>query len=155
MGGRQKACLLTRKLVVFLQLPYFVQLCGAAGAQQGCLQRTRDPAQPELKFQKKGEETNRPLTMFKRYILLLFPACLFDQTKPFFPPWSPSLLFVWSSWFCCIESLLYLCPALLSLIHHQLIFFFFLLISALSIPKAARHFFLERLIDERKQKWNF
>jgi len=69
---------LTRKLVVFSQLPYFVQLCSAVGAQHGCLQPRRDPAQPELKFQKKGEETNRPLTVFKRYIVLLFPACLFD-----------------------------------------------------------------------------
>lgn len=78
VGGRQKACLLTRKLLVFLQLPCFVQLCSAAGAQHGYLQPRRDLGQPELKFQKKNEETKRPLTVFKRYIVLLFPAFWFD-----------------------------------------------------------------------------
>lgn len=42
------------------------------------LQLRRDPAQPELKFQKKWEETKKPLIVFQRYIVLPVPACLFD-----------------------------------------------------------------------------
>lgn len=152
VGGRQKVCLLTRKLVVFLQLPCFVQLCSAAGAQHECY-NTEDSVEPGLKFQKKEKETNRPLTGFNRYIVH-FPACLFDQTKPFLSS---------------LESLLLTFPLVLMGLHRISVIlvpcftqldtspadFFFYPSNFCIIYSQGCKTFLLRLIDKRKQKWNF
>lgn len=45
--------------------------------QYACLQPRRILIQPEVKFQKMREETNRPLTIFKKYVVLFLACFLF------------------------------------------------------------------------------